>query len=169
MEEEAKQIISDAYNRHLFPPSHGMKIKELETITDRLVPHYKPQTISDRAAFSFVNILEKSMSLFFRTKYDHHAVTLETVAAVPGFVAAMHRHLRSLRRMASDHEWIEALLEESQNERMHLLIWMQHTHPNLPERLFVLLAQGVYVSFYSVLYVVSPRTAHRTVGVRLID
>ncbi len=36
----------------------------------------------------------------------------------------MHRHMRSLRRMERDHGWIGVLLEEAQNERMHLLIWL---------------------------------------------
>ena len=58
------------------------------------------------------------MSCFFRDKYDHHAVTLETVAAVPGIVGAAHRHLRSLRRMERDNGWIHPLEEEAENERM---------------------------------------------------
>lgn len=33
----------------------------------------------------------------------------------------MLRHFRSLRRMERDHGWIGALLEEAENERMHLL------------------------------------------------
>jgi len=83
---------------------------------------------------------------------------------VPGFVAAMHRHLRSLRRMRRDHGWIDPLLEESINERMHLLIFMQHCKPTLVERAFVIFAQMTYVSFYSAAYFVSPSTAHRAVG-----
>jgi len=104
------------------------------------------------------------MHMFFREKYDHHAVTLETVAAVPGIVGAAHRHLRSLRCMKRDHGWINPLQEEAENERLHLLIWMQHTKPSRVERAFVVMAQGVYVMAYSVLMYLSPRTAHRTVG-----
>ncbi len=40
-------------------------------------------------------------------------------------VAGMLRHLRSLRRMKRDNGWIETLLEESFNERMHLLTFMK--------------------------------------------
>lgn len=36
---------------------------------------------------------------FFREKYDHHAVCLDTVAAVLGIIASFQRHLRYLRRM----------------------------------------------------------------------
>jgi len=66
--------------------------------------------------------------------------------------------------MKRDHGWIGELLEESQNERMHLLIWMEHTKPTLIERGFVLFAQFAYVSAYSAMYVLSPQTAHRSVG-----
>ncbi len=37
-------------------------------------------------------------------------IMLETVAGVPGMVAAMTRHLYSLRRMSRDHGWIHTLL-----------------------------------------------------------
>lgn len=104
------------------------------------------------------------MHAFFREKYDHHAVCLETVAAIPGIVAAFHRHLRSLRRMERDHGFINPLLEESENERMHLLIWMQLTKPTPVERGLVIFAQGAYLSFYTVLYFLVPRGAHRLVG-----
>ena len=83
---------------------------------------------------------------------------------MPGFVAAMHRHMRSLRRMQRDHGWIDPLLEEALNERMHLLIFMQHCEPTLVERVFVLVAQATYVLFYSTAYWISPATAHRAVG-----
>lgn len=163
---EAEKLIAEAYKLHFpdrpFPPSLGFERTKLEDL--RELPHYVPKNFSDRVALVTVGLLEKVMHMFFRAKYDHHAVTLETVAAVPGFVAAMHRHMRSLRRMKRDHGWIDNLLEESTNERMHLLIWMQHTKPNAVERMFVLFAQAAYVSFYSFVYVVSPKTAHRTVG-----
>ena len=39
-------------------------------------------------------------------------IFLETVAAVPGMIAAMTRHLRSLRHMQRDYGWIHTLLGE---------------------------------------------------------
>ena len=38
-------------------------------------------------------------------------IFLETAAGVPGFAAALIRHLHSLRRMERDHGWIHTLLE----------------------------------------------------------
>ncbi|QDZ24790.1 ubiquinol oxidase [Chloropicon primus] len=177
IEPEAERLIARAYARHKtlverdvampngwrsFPPSISLKDLESEAIAKEY--HYEPRTLGDRIAKKLVDGGEKLMELFFREKYDHHAVTLETVAAVPGVVGAAHRHLRSLRCMKRDHGWINPLQEEAENERMHLLIWMQHTKPTSFERAFVMCAQGVYVAAYSVLMFLSPRTAHRTVG-----
>lgn len=57
-------------------------------------------------------------------KWLNRVVFLETVAGVPGFVAAMHRHLRSLRGLKRNQGWIHTLLEEAENERMHLLTFL---------------------------------------------
>ena len=56
---------------------------------------------------------------------------LETVAGVPGFVAAMHRHLNSLRNMETDNGWIHTLLEEAENERLHLLTFLKVQKPTI--------------------------------------
>jgi ubiquinol oxidase len=89
---------------------------------------------------------------------------LETVAAVPGMVGGMIRHMRSLRRMEDDREAIHTLLEEAENERMHLLTFVQIAQPSFLERMLILLAQGVFFVSFLILYVISGRTAHRLVG-----
>ena len=50
---------------------------------------------------------------------------LETVAAVPGMVGATLQHLKSLRRMQNDGGWIHTLLAEAENERMHLMTFIE--------------------------------------------
>jgi ubiquinol oxidase len=91
-------------------------------------------------------------------------VVLETVAAVPGMVGGTLQHLRSLRRMEGDRGWIRALLDEAENERMHLMTFIQIVQPSHFERGLVLLAQGLYYNCYFLLYIISPKTAHRVVG-----
>ncbi len=91
-------------------------------------------------------------------------MVLETVAAVPGMVAGCLRHFTSLRTMSRDHGWIGSLVEEAENERMHLLTWMQVVKPTLIQRLFVIAAQIAYTTFYTMSYVISPRFSHRMVG-----
>jgi ubiquinol oxidase len=113
--------------------------------SDPLSKHHIPSGFSDRVAFFLTKMLRFFADLFFAKRYGHRAVVLETVAAVPGMVGGMVRHMRSLRRMKDDREAIHALLEEAENERMHLLTFVQIAQPRF-------------------LYVVSGRTAHRLVG-----
>ena len=53
----------------------------------------------------------------------------------------MLRHMRSLRSMRRDNGWIHTLLEEAENERMHLLTFLQLRQPGLFFRGMVLLSQ----------------------------
>lgn len=89
---------------------------------------------------------------------------LETVAAVPGMVAGMLLHLKSLRRFEHSGGWIKALLEEAENERMHLMTFMEVSDPKWYERALVITVQGVFFNAYFFGYLVSPKFAHRVVG-----
>ncbi|GKZ39478.1 alternative oxidase, mitochondrial precursor [Aspergillus brasiliensis] len=91
-------------------------------------------------------------------------IFLESVAGVPGMVGGMLRHLRSLRRMKRDNGWIETLLEEAYNERMHLLTFLKLAEPSWFMRVMVLGAQGVFFNSFFLSYLISPRTCHRFVG-----
>lgn len=54
---------------------------------------------------------------FFRKRYGHRAVVLETVAAVPGMVGGMWTHLKSLRKLRPGYgPMIRTLLAEAENE-----------------------------------------------------
>ncbi|GBF58080.1 hypothetical protein PbB2_01751 [Candidatus Phycosocius bacilliformis] len=132
--------------------------------TNPLAFHQTPQDLSDRVALGLTRFLRFLADRFFAKRYGHRAVVLETVAAVPGMVAGMLVHMRSLRRMEDDHGWIQTLLEESQNERMHLMTFVAIAKPNWLERLLILLAQGVFFNAFFWLYLFFPRTAHRMVG-----
>jgi ubiquinol oxidase len=125
----------------------------------------RPETFSDRIAYRLTMILRWLADTFFAKRYGHRAVVLETVAGVPGMVAGMWNHLRSLRRMQPDDRgWIKTLLDEAENERMHLMIFVEIAQPSRLERLLILFAQFVFWHFYFVLYVLFPQTAHRMVG-----
>ena len=127
--------------------------------------HYIPATFGDRVALTITLMLRWFADTFFAKRYGHRAVVLETVAGVPGMVAGMWQHLRSLRKMQPDDRgWIKTLLEEAENERMHLMIFIVIAKPNWFERLVILFAQFVFWHFYFVLYVFFPKIAHRMVG-----
>nr|WP_265944127.1 alternative oxidase [Dechloromonas sp. A34] len=126
--------------------------------------HYAPRNFRDRMAYALVRFLRFFADTFFARRYGHRAVVLETVAAVPGMVGGSLQHLRALRRMESDDGWIRTLLDEAENERMHLMTFLQIARPTRLERLLVVLVQGAFYNFFFVLYLISPRTAHRLVG-----
>ena len=120
---------------------------------------------SDKIAYGLTMSFRWFADTFFAKRYGHRAVVLETVAGVPGMVAGMWNHLRSLRKMQPDDRgWIKTLLDEAENERMHLMIFIEIAKPNWFERLIILLAQFVFWHFYFVLYVFFPKIAHRMVG-----
>ena len=127
-------------------------------------PHRKPEGLRDRIAFAFVKFLRFFADLFFRKRYGHRAVVLETVAAVPGMVAGLLQHLRAIRRMRDDQGWIKELLDEAENERMHLMTFIQVAKPSLFERGLIMIAQAIFYNFYFFLYLFAPKTAHRVIG-----
>ncbi|KAH7115229.1 alternative oxidase-domain-containing protein [Dendryphion nanum] len=160
-----------------------------EQMDSVVVAHREAKTTSDKVALIAVKILRWGLDL--TTGYKHEKATtlaktdpaaatekygmteekymirnvfLESVAGVPGMVAGMLRHLHSMRRMQRDNGWIESLLEESYNERMHLLTFLKMSKPGLFMRLWVLGAQGVWFNALFFAYIISPRTVHRFVG-----
>ena len=127
--------------------------------------HRKPKIFPDRIALGITLVLRFIADTFFAKRYGHRAVVLETVAGVPGMVAGMWQHLRSLRGMKHDSRgWIKTLLDEAENERMHLMIFIEIAKPSVFERYLILLTQAVFWNFYFLLYVFFPKIAHRMVG-----
>ena len=126
---------------------------------------FKPKSKSDRVALLLTMFFRIFADAFFSKRYGHRAVVLETIAGVPGMVAGMWTHLKSLRNMQQDEKgWIKELLDEAENERMHLMIFVEIAQPNRLERSLILAAQFCFWHFYFVLYVFFPATAHRMVG-----
>ncbi|KJK64669.1 Alternative oxidase [Aspergillus parasiticus SU-1] len=179
--------------KEFFPPPNAPHIKEVETawahpvyteeqMRHVTVAHRETKDWADWVALGTVRLLRWGMD--FVTGYRHpppgkeheakfqmteqkwltRFVFLESVAGVPGMVGGMLRHLRSLRRMKRDNGWIETLLEEAYNERMHLLTFLKLAEPGWFMRLMVLGAQGVFFNGFFLSYLVSPRICHRFVG-----
>ena len=120
--------------------------------------------ISDFFAMSMTKFFRFIADTFFAHRYGHRAVVLETIAGVPGMVAGMWVHLKSLRKMETGYgPMIRELLNEAENERMHLMFFIEITKPNLLERWLVLFSQGIFWIFYFILYVLFPKTAHRMI------
>lgn len=54
-----------------------------------------------------------------------HLIYINLLFSLQGMVGGMVRHLKSLRDMKRDYGWIHTLLEEAENERMHLLTFLE--------------------------------------------
>ena len=126
--------------------------------------HHAPDGVSDRIAYGFTKTLRLCADTFFAKRYGHRAIVLETVAAVPGMVGATINHLKCLRRMCDDKGWIRTLMDEAENERMHLMTFVEVAKPTLFERMVILGVQWVFYLAFFALYLVSAKTAHRVVG-----
>jgi ubiquinol oxidase len=123
-----------------------------------------PENLRDRVALGMVRFMRLFADLFFRKRYGHRAVVLETVAAVPGMVGGLLQHLKALRHIRDDQGWIRELLDEAENERMHLMTFIKVAQPSALERGLIIIAQGLFYNAYFFLYLFAPRTAHRFVA-----
>ncbi|CAM1507343.1 Fc.00g069840.m01.CDS01 [Cosmosporella sp. VM-42] len=166
-------------------PHHGYTLEEMAVVVPA---HRAPRGAADWAAWKVVRIaryfMDKATGMGRDQQVDkNHPTTsivaakplteaqwlirfvfLESVAGVPGMVGGMLRHLNSLRRMKRDNGWIETLLEESYNERMHLLTFMKMCEPGWFMKMMIIGAQGVFFNGLFLSYLVSPKIVHRFVG-----
>lgn len=126
--------------------------------------HHTPKGFGDNVAKIIVHISARCADIVFGRRYGHRAVVLETIAAVPGMVGGLFQHLKSLRHIKNDNGWIRELLDEAENERIHLLIYSEIARPTVFERLLIMIVQFFFFIVYSFLYFISPSTAHRVVG-----
>ena len=132
-------------------PTNGVKdtlaykaVCAARSVTD-ILTRYDPEKMSER-------------------EWLNRIIFLETVAGVPGMIGGMSRHLKSLRTLERDYGWIHHLLQEAENERMHLFFFLKQRNPGIFFRVMIAAAQGVFVSAYGLAYLLSPSFCHRFVG-----
>ena len=131
----------------------------------QFITKIKTIDISDSFAYSMTKFFRSIADTFFAKRYGHRAVVLETVAGVPGMVAGVWMHFKSLRAMKAGYgEQIREMLDEAENERMHLMFFIEIAKPNSIERFVVLSAQVIFGLFYLFMYVFFTKTAHRMIG-----
>jgi ubiquinol oxidase len=142
-----------------------MKLSRIEALEVDCTPvHQPPKDLSDRFAYRLVKFMRFFADKFFADRYGHRAVVLETVAAVPGMVGGLLQHLKAIRHIRDDQGWIKELIDEADNERMHLMTFIHIAEPTKVERFLIMCTQAVFYNFYFFLYLFAPKTAHRVVG-----
>ena len=125
---------------------------------------YEKKTLSDHFAYAACKFFRFFADSFFKHRFGHRAVVLETVAAVPGMVGSAFNHFRALRGLKDDSGRIRKLMDEAENERMHLMTFLEVAKPTKLGRALIHASQAMFVGFFSLAYVFNKRTAHRFVG-----
>lgn len=139
---------------------------------DVKLTHVEPTGLLDKAAYNSVKAVRFLFDTATGWRSDNITTTnilrrviyLETIAAVPGMSAAIIRHFKSLRSMERDGGMLQMLLEEANNERMHLLTFVRMRDPSLAFRAAVIGGQFGFGSMFTIAYLISPRFCHRFVG-----
>jgi len=154
-------------------PTHNKVWSDDEIATGLATqPRHKPQLLMEKVLSGGIHtayyLFNKATGYHAADPTPESIITrllfLESIAGVPGMVAAQHRHMASLRTMSRDYGWIHTLLEEAENERMHLLTFIDAFDVTGTQRAIVYMMQFGWAAFFIPVYVISPRTAHRTVG-----
>ncbi len=143
--------------------------ENLKEVTPHIGTHresyrHTPSGVRDTVAKNIVRASAACADFLFQNRYCHRAVVLETIASVPGMVGGLLQHLKSLRFIRDDRGWIKTLLDEAENERIHLLVYSEIAKPNSFEKVLIFIVQFFFYHLYFILYLISPATAHRVVG-----
>lgn len=125
---------------------------------------FNAKDFRSKIAKIIVHIIAQTADFLFKERYGHRAIVLETIASIPGIIGALFHHLKSLRLIKDDRGWIQTLLDEAENERMHLLVYSSIVQPTRLERFLIIVVQFFFAILYFFIYLISPRTAHRVVG-----
>lgn len=161
--------IGTCASEYMYTKTHGgYSAKDL----DIELTHVAPVSFSDRTAlfavkcvrFGFDTATLWNVGSVTKEKILNRAIFLETIAAIPGMVAAIIRHFRSLRNMARDGGMLNMFLEEANNERMHLLTFIRMKEPGYLFRTAVVGAQFGFGSFFLTAYIINPNWCHRFIG-----
>ena len=148
-------------------PIYNMKsIQKIEST------HVPATTFSDKLAFAHVKAIRFLVDLKTGFKVDamnernwiNRAIWLETIGAVPAMVGGMSRHMKSIRTLKHDHGMIHHLLNEAENERTHLFIFLRLKQPGAVFKFFIGLQQALFFNWFFLCYMVSPTFCHRFVG-----
>jgi len=138
---------------------------------------HKPATgFIDRLAFGMVKMtssmfdfmsgysIAKRNNNISTSQWCSRLIMYETLSNASGATGAMMRHLRSLRLLHRDYGWVHTLVEDAENERMHLLTALQLKEAGSVYRLGIIMLQMMYVGGISMTYFMSPKLCHRMIA-----
>lgn len=120
-------------------------LNDLENMDYQSGKHFVPKNISDSISLNLVKFFRTFADMYFQNRYIDRAVLVETVAAIPGLVGGLFRHLYSLRSLEDNGEAIQKLMREAVNERQHLLTFLELKKPGVLDRLLIRCGQAFFL------------------------
>ncbi len=127
--------------------------------------HHQPEGFSDRFALELHQVAALLCRYLLRQTLRPPSDRAGNRRGGPGHGRGdVHPSQFACAGCKDDEGWIRTLLEEAENERMHLMTFIEIAKPTLFERLVILMAQWVFLVLFSILYLFSSNTAHRVVG-----
>ena len=168
-QKHTEQALADHSWRQL---NHIWTEDEINVRMESASSKHDPKGISDHLMRGVMRSMYHSFNFITGYKHDDPSaesiewrlIILESFAGVPGFLAAGFRHFYSLRNLKRDHGMIFTLLEEAENERMHLLTCLKMFNAGYVTRGLVIAAQFGMTPFLFLVYSINPQSMHRFVG-----
>ena len=156
-------IVDLKSHRFIHPVYNPQDLTQLEPRVD------SPKGFVEKYAYYSVWLLKRIFDLctlkpdtkMSERNYINRLIMLNSISAVPGFTGAMCRHLKSLRSLRKDYGWINQLIAESDNERMHLFFFLTLNKPNFGMKAAIFGAQFLFSTLFFASYFVMPRYCHK--------
>lgn len=134
--------------------------------------HHKPQGIRDWVAFAWIKMMIFGADIISRRPkmneklFLRRLLYLETMGAAVGLAAPTAQHMRHVIQFKGGEEGqiINHLVEESDNERVHLYAILELKRPSLPTRIAVLMFQTAFFLMFTTIHFISPRVGFRYIG-----
>lgn len=163
-----KHKISIDPRRHLL----AQQWYNLEDIQDIKFTHREPVNFRDKFALRWiggVRIFVNTLTGKDHEKRDaktwfNRMVLLESIAPIPGLVVGTAKYFKNLSSMKVDRALTHFMLEESENERTHLFLWLNYNKSTYLSRMFIAFKQIAFYNVFFLTYMISPYTCHRFMG-----
>jgi len=148
---------------------------ELENLPEVTI---QPKTLSDKfAQFSvkaFTYPFEDLKKVFANMgpetekKVFRRLILFESLAVTPAMIAANYLHFKGVRSSKNYGDWINTLLGEAENEKIHLMTFLELYKPTFKNRLEAKIYHYLYRLYFATLYRISPRIAHKVIGYKIL-
>lgn len=164
---QKKRVWVETKNYRISNPMWGDKDPEKITIE-----HHQPKGVRDWVAYGLLNSIIRMFDVLSgfqpnnmtEKKWGRHFLFMESISGVPRVIASFVRHLKAIFYKQHDSGAYHHLIQEEENERMHLFLWLTITNAGIFVKTSIALYQVFFAFFFGTMYTLSPRVGHRFLG-----